>query len=126
MRDLTTLEVKLAEVLGLTQATRETLEKVEGLVDDESAMNTLKQMLEQAGETERRCIELADGRNGKRAAILERAQKTKGEAAEMMSAYLGNGQDGHEGFELVTTVEGGEVRNAVPDPSPVRAVAKPS
>ena len=37
-------------------------------------------MREEAEETERRCTELADQRDGKTTAILEKAQETKNEA----------------------------------------------
>ncbi len=109
MAELTTLEEKLAEVLGLAQAAQGTTEKVEGLVEDEGVAETLKQMREEAEETERRCAELADNRNGKKTAILEKAQETKGEATEMMSTYLGEDADGLDGFEFLTMAEAGEV-----------------
>lgn len=109
MAELTTLEEKLAEVLGLAQAAQGATEKVEGLVEDESVADALRQMREEAEETERRCTELADSRNGKKTAILEKAQETKGEATEMMSTYLGEDADGLDGFEFLTMAEAGEV-----------------
>ena len=109
MADLTTLEEKLAEVLGLAQASQSATEKVEGLVEDDGIAGALRQMREDAEETERRCTELADGRDGKKTAILEKAQETKGEATEMMSTYLGGDADGLDGFEFLTMAEAGEV-----------------
>ena len=106
MAELTTLEEKLAEVLGLAQAAQGATEKVEGLVEDESIVATLRQMREEAEETERRCTELADSRDGKKTAILEKAQETKSEATEMMSTYLGGDSDG---LEFLTMAEAGEV-----------------
>jgi hypothetical protein len=102
MAELTTLEEKLAEVLGLAQAAQGATEKVEGLVEDEGIASALREMREEAEETERRCTELADDRDGKKTAILEKAQETKGEATEMMSTYL-------DGFEFLTMAEAGEV-----------------
>jgi hypothetical protein len=107
--ELTTLEEKLAEVLGLAQAAQRATEKVEGLVDDDEVVATLKQMRKEAEETERRCTELADGRRGQKTAILEKAQETKGEATDMMSTYLGDDSDGLDGFEFLTMAEAGEV-----------------
>jgi hypothetical protein len=107
--ELTTLEEKLAEVLGLAQAAQGATEKVEGMVDDDEIITTLKQMREEAEETERRCTELADGRSGKKTAILDKAQETKGEATDMMSTYLGDESDGLDGFEFLTMAEAGEV-----------------
>jgi hypothetical protein len=109
MAELTTLEEKLAEVLGLAQAAQGTTEKVEGLVEDEGIVSALRQMREEAEETERRCTDLAAGRDGKKTAILEKAQETKGEATEMMSTYLGGESDGLDGFEFLTMAEAGEV-----------------
>lgn len=56
-----------------------------------------------------RCTEVADNRDGKKTVILEKAQETKTEAAEMMSAYLGGESDGLDGFEFLTMAEAGEV-----------------
>ncbi len=109
MAELTTLEEKLAEVLGLAQAAQGATEKIEGLVDDEEVAGVLAQMREEAEETERRCTELADARDGKKTAILEKAQETKSEATEMMSTYLGDDADGLDGFEFLTMAEAGEV-----------------
>jgi hypothetical protein len=109
MAELTTLEEKLAEVLGLAQAAQGATEKIEGLVDDETIAGKLRQMREEAEETERRCTELAESRDGKKTAILEKAQETKGEATEMMSTYLSDDADGLDGFEFLTMAEAGEV-----------------
>ena len=109
MAELTTLEEKLAEVLGLAQAAQKATEKVEGLVDDEAIGENLRRMREEAAETERRCTEVAERRDGKKTAILEKAQETKGEAAEMMETYLGDDADGLDGFEFMTMAEAGEV-----------------
>lgn len=109
MAELTTLEEKLAEVLGLAQAAQGATEKVEGLVEDEEISAALSKMREEAEETERRCTELAENRNGKKTAILDKARETKGEATEMMSTYLGDDADGLDGFEFLTMAEAGEV-----------------
>jgi hypothetical protein len=109
MADVNTLEEKLAEVLGLAQAAQGATETVEGLVDDDEIRAKLRQMREEAAETERRCTELADGRDGKKTAILDKARETKTEAEEMMSTYLGDDADGLDGFEFMTMAEAGEV-----------------
>jgi hypothetical protein len=109
MAELTTLEEQLAEVIGLAKAAQEATQKVEGLVDDEELRGQLQRMREEAEETERRCTELADQRDGKKTAILEKAQETKNEAAEMMSTYLGSDADDLDGFEFLTMAEAGEV-----------------
>ncbi|MEI2703496.1 MAG: hypothetical protein V9E83_13990 [Baekduia sp.] len=109
MAELTTIEEKLAEVLGLAQAAQGATEKVEGLLSDEELASTLQTMREEAEETERRCTELADQRDGKKTAILDKARETKAEATEMMRTYLGEDADGLDGFEFLTMAEAGEV-----------------
>jgi hypothetical protein len=109
MAELTTLEEKLAEVTGLAQAAQDATKKVEGLLDDQELSGQLQRMREEAEETERRCTELADQRDGKKTAILEKARETKGEATEMMSTYLGSDADDLDGFEFLTMAEAGEV-----------------
>jgi hypothetical protein len=103
------LEEKLAEVIGLAKAAQAATQEVEGLVDDEELQGQLQRMREEAEETERRCTELADQRDGKKTAILEKAQETKNEAAEMMSTYLSSDADDLDGFEFLTMAEAGEV-----------------
>ena len=109
MAEVTTLEEKLAEVIGLAQAAQGATEKVEGLVEDEKIKERLQQMREDAEETERRGTELADQRDGKKTAILDKARETKQEAEEMMRTYLGEDADGLDGFEFLTMAEAGEV-----------------
>ncbi len=109
MAEVNTLEEKLAEVIGLAQASQTTSKKVEGLVDDDAIVERLRQMREEAIETERRCTSLADDREGKKTAILDKARETKGEAEEMMRTYLGDDADGLDGFEFMIMAEAGEV-----------------
>jgi predicted phage tail protein len=109
MAELTTLEEKLAEVIGLAEAAQKATEKVEGLVDDDSVAQKLQQMREEAEETARRGTKVAEQRDGKKTAILEKAKETKGEASEMMDTYLGDDADGLDGFEFMTMAEAGEV-----------------
>jgi hypothetical protein len=108
MAELTTLEEKLAEVIGLAQAAQDATKKVEGLVDDDEIAGVLQRMREEAEETERRGTEVAE-RDGKKTAILEKARETKGEAGEMMKTYLGDDADDLDGFEFLTMAEAGEV-----------------
>jgi hypothetical protein len=111
MADLTTLEEKLAEVIGLAGAAQETTKKAESLLEDNSGSiaDALREMREEAEETESRCIEVAEERDGKKTAILEKAQETKNEATEMMRTYLGEDSDELDGFEFLIMSEAGEV-----------------
>jgi hypothetical protein len=111
MADLTTLEEKLAEVTGLAAAAQEATKKVESLLngDSDSLVDSLRQMHQEAEETEGRCTQLAEARDGKKTAILEKAQETKKEASEMMRTYLGEDADELDGFEFLIMAEAGEV-----------------
>ena len=113
MADLTALESKIGEVLGLAMAAQRATDKVAKLVEDEGGHDdlrtTLERMHEEARETEERRTELAGNIDGKKTAILEKARETKQEATEMMSTYLGDDADALDGFEFLTMAEAGEV-----------------
>jgi hypothetical protein len=109
MAELTKLESKLAEVLGLAQAAQGATDKVAGLVEEDTIVQTLKRMHEEAAETEQRCTDVAGELDGKKTAILEKARETKGEATEMMSTYLGDDAEGLDGLEFLVMAEAGEV-----------------
>jgi hypothetical protein len=110
MAELTNLESKLGEVLGLAMAAQGATAKVEGLLEgSEGLAARLQEMRSQAEETERRCVAVADERDGKKTAILEKAKETKQEAVEMMKTYLGKDADALDGFEFLTMAEAGEV-----------------
>jgi hypothetical protein len=109
MADLTTLEEKLAEVTGLAGAAQEATKEVESLLDGGSLSEKLREMREEAEETESRCLQLAEQRDGKKTAIEEKARETKSEATEMMRTYLGEDADELDGFEFLTMAEAGEV-----------------
>jgi hypothetical protein len=108
MAELTTLEEKLAEVTGLAGAAQETTKKVESMLEDDSMRELVAKMREESEETERRCTELADAREGKKTAILDEAAETKSEGVEMMRTYLSEDSDELDGFEFLTMTEAGE------------------
>jgi hypothetical protein len=107
--ELTKLEDKLGEVLGLAKAAQGATAKVAKLVDDAEIAQVLQRMGQEAAETEQRCTELAGSIEGKKTAILEKARETKGEATEMMAIYLGDDAEGLDGLEFLTMAEAGEV-----------------
>jgi len=110
MADLTILESKLGEVLGLAMAAQKATQHVAGLLDDDPDLRSqLEQMSDEAKETADRCTELAGTFNGKKTAIVEQAHETRDEASEMMKTYLGGEDDPLEGFEFLTMAEAGEV-----------------
>jgi hypothetical protein len=113
MAELTAIESKIGEVLGLAMAAQEATRKVTKLVEDEGEHDdlaqTLQRMAQEAKETEERTADLASELEGKKTAILEKACETKQEATEMMSTYLGDDADALDGFEFLTMAEAGEV-----------------
>ena len=110
MAELTTLESKLGEVVGLAMAAQEATQKVQKLDDlDEGLKQRLQQMHKEAAEAERRGTELAGQFEGKKTAILEEARETKSKASEMLSTYIDQQSDALDGFEFLTMAEAGEV-----------------
>jgi hypothetical protein len=109
MADLTPLDEKLAEVLGLAQAAKETTAHVAGMEDAEDFREQLEGMGEDAAETERRTDAHIDTLEGRKTAIREKAKETKGEAAEMREAYLEGEEEALDGFEFLTMAEAGEL-----------------
>jgi hypothetical protein len=110
MADLTTLEEKLGEVTGLAGAAQEATRKAESLLDEDDAgiVEVLKKIRAEDEETERRCEAVAGEIEGKKTAILEKAQETKNEGVEMMRAYLSEDDDGLDGFEFLIMATAGE------------------
>src|SRR5256714_5037035 len=112
MAELTTLEAKLGEVVGLAMAAKAATDSVAKLAenDGESGLvQTLERMHTEAAEAERRGTELAGTFEGKKTAILEKARETKQKAGKMMTTYLGDDADVLDGFEFLTMAEAGEV-----------------
>ena len=109
MAELTQLEEKLAEVIGLAQASQDTVGKVSKLVEDEEIAQTLEQMAQEAKETEERGTQLADQLEGKKTALLDKARETKSEAQEMAKTYLGDDADALDGLEFLIMAEAGEL-----------------
>ena len=109
MADLTPLDEKLGEVLGLAQAAQQATRKVAAMEGADDFETQLSRMHEEAAETERRTDALVDDLDGKKTAIREKAAETKGEATEMMQTYLGGEEEALDGFEFLTMAEAGEL-----------------
>jgi hypothetical protein len=110
--ELTILESKLGEVLGLAMAAQGATEKVGKLVeeeDDRDLLQALERMRKEAAETEERCTDRAERLEGKKTAVLDKAREVKQEATQMMRTYLGEDADALDGFEFLTMAEAGEV-----------------
>lgn len=81
MAELTMLESKLGEVLGLAMAAQDTGAKVRKLAEKEQAaarlVRKLDRMAKQAAETEERCLEIAERMKGKTPAIMKKARNAE-------------------------------------------------
>jgi hypothetical protein len=108
--ELTNLESKLGEVIGLAMAAQGATEKVSRLDDlDGDLEQELKRMRSEAQEAEERATEVAGSFEGKKTAILDEAREVKQKATEMMQDYLDRASDALDGFEFLTMAEAGEV-----------------
>jgi len=110
MAELTNLESKLGEVIGLAMAAQGVTQKVTKLEDVEGDLTqTLERMQQEAEEAEERATEVAGTFEGKKTAILDEAREVMQKATEMMQDYLDRAADGLDGFEFLTMAEAGEV-----------------
>jgi len=110
MAELTNLETKLGEVLGLAMAAQGATDKVKKLDDlDGELARVLERMNDEAKQAEDRATEVAATFEGKKTAILEEAREVKQKATEMMRDYLDQSADALDGFEFLTMAEAGEV-----------------
>jgi hypothetical protein len=108
--ELTNLESKLGEVLGLAMAAQGATQKVKKLPDlDVELAQALDRMHDEAKEAERRATDVAAQFEGKKTAILREAREVKQKATEMMQDYLDRAADALDGFEFLTMAEAGEV-----------------
>ncbi len=111
MAELTKLEAKLAEVLGLAQAGKTATDTVRRMLEDDQAeiAGLLERMGDEAAQTADRCEAVAGTFDGKKTAILDEARSVKQDATEMMKTYLEGEDEALDGFEFLTMAEAGEV-----------------
>jgi len=112
MAELTNLESKLGEVVGLAmaaQAATRTVAKLARADKEGGVVELLKRMQAEAKETEVRGREVAATFDGKKSAILKEAREVKEKGAEMMDTYLDEESDTLDGLEFLTMAEAGEV-----------------
>ena len=112
MAELTKLESKLGEVIGLAMAAQDSTKKVSRLAKKQGhddLVATLQTMAEEAAQAEEGATRIAEGIEGKKTAILREARSVKTKARDMMSTYLDRDADALDGFEFLTMAEAGEV-----------------
>jgi predicted transcriptional regulator len=111
MPDLTTLDEKLAEVLGLAQAAQVATKKVATLARQEKEtelLELLSRMGDDAAQVEQRCDDAAGTREGMKTAIATKARETKAELTEFMKTYLEDAET-LDGLEFLSMTEAGEM-----------------
>lgn len=111
MAELTHLDEKLAEVLGLAQAAQVATKKVATLARDEhdtQLVESLQQMGDDAAEIEQRCEAAVSSRDGMKTAIATKARETKAEVTDFMQTYLEDAE-ALDGLEFLSMAEAGEM-----------------
>jgi hypothetical protein len=111
MAELTHLDEKLAEVLGLAQAAQAATKKVATLArqeKDTELLKLLERMGDEAAEVEERCEQAASARDGLKTAITGKARETKAEVNEFMKTYLEDAE-ALDGLEFLSMAEAGEL-----------------
>jgi hypothetical protein len=109
MAELSPLDEKLGEVLGLAQAAQVVTKQVRGMEGGDDFADHLDRMERDAADVEQRTDALVDGLEGRKTAIREKARETKGEATEMARTYLGDEEEALDGFEFLSMSEAGEL-----------------
>jgi hypothetical protein len=111
MAELTTLDEKLAEVLGLAQAAQVATKRVATLARKEKESELLElmnRMGDEAAQVQQRCDVAASTRDGMRTAITKKARETKAEVTEFMKTYLEDAE-ALDGLEFLSMAEAGEM-----------------
>jgi hypothetical protein len=111
MPELTHLDEKLAEVLGLAQAAQAATKKVATLARKEKEtelVELMTRMGEDAAQAEERCHAAASTREGMKTAITKKARETKAEVTGFMKTYLEDAE-ALDGLEFLSMAEAGEL-----------------
>ena len=112
MAQLTHLDSKLGEVLGLAQAAQQATKKVARMAKkDARLIKLLDRMGREAKQTEQRCFAAAERMDGKKSAIQRKARETKQEAQQMHKAYLEGKDEALDGLEFLLMAEAGELNH---------------
>src|SRR6201999_196551 len=122
MAELTTLDEKLAEVLGLAQAAQVATNKVATLArkeDDTELLELMRRMGDEAAQVEQRCDVAAGTREGVKTAIAKKARETKAELTEFMKTYLEDAE-ALDGLEFLSMAEASSLtgRSSIRSTSP--------
>jgi len=112
MAELTKLESKLGEVVGLAMAAQAATRAVSKLAradGERGVVAMLRRMQDEAKQAEQRGKTAAASFKGKKSAILTEAREVKEKGAKMMAVYLDEDSETLDGLEFLTMAEAGEV-----------------
>jgi hypothetical protein len=110
MAELTNLETKLGEVIGLAMAAQASIDRISKLAQGEKELvQQMKTMRAEAADAEKRATQLAGTFDGKKSKIMSEARAVKKKGAEMLKTYLDRDADLLDGMEFMTMAEAGEV-----------------
>jgi len=110
MAELTNLETKLGEVIGLAMAAQVSIDRISKLAKDEKPLlKQLKTMRAEAAAAEKSGTQVAATFDGKKSKILTEARSVKKKGGEMLKTYLDRDADALDGMEFMTMAEAGEV-----------------
>jgi hypothetical protein len=109
MAELTVLETKLGEVIGLAMAAQVAIERISKLDPPQDLARQMKQMRSEAAAAEKAGTDLAGTFDGKKSKILSEARSVKKKGGEMLKTYLDRDADILDGMEFMTMAEAGEV-----------------
>jgi hypothetical protein len=110
MAELTNLETKLGEVIGLAMAAQASIDRVSKLGNgNRSLAKQMNVMRKEAAAAEKRGTELAGTFDGKKSKIMSEARGVKKKGADMLKTYLDRDADLLDGLEFMTMAEAGEV-----------------
>jgi len=108
--ELTNLETKLGEVIGLAMAAQVSIDRIAKLAQGEREIaKQLRMMRREAEAAEKAGVQLASSFDGKKGKILAEARAVKKKGGEMLKTYLDRNADLLDGMEFMTMAEAGEV-----------------
>jgi len=109
MAELTNLETKLGEVIGLAMAAQVSIDRISKLSPPPDLAKQMKQMRSEAAAAEKSGTQLAATFDGKKSKIMAEARTVKKKGGEMLKTYLDRDSDILDGMEFMTMAEAGEV-----------------
>lgn len=111
MAEMTVLDEKLAEVLGLAQAAQQAAKRVSVLArreKEQELVDLLGKMGSESRAVEERAQKVAATRAGLKGAIAKQARETRAEIVEFMRTYLEDAE-ALDGLEFLNMAEAGEL-----------------